>query len=93
MLVVMVMNGELAVRDEQGAEITYKAGEAFVETPGEYLEIGNAGAEVASVATAALLPKGAKLTTVQEGISTDQIPTGPTLLYQYTLAANSVAAP
>jgi quercetin dioxygenase-like cupin family protein len=93
MLVVMVMNGELTVRNEQGTETIYKAGEAFVETPGEYLEIGNAGADVASVSTAALLPKGAKLTTVKEGISTDQIPPGPTLLYQYTLAANSVAAP
>jgi quercetin dioxygenase-like cupin family protein len=93
MLVVTVRNGELTVRAEQGAETLYKPGESFVEEPGVYLEIGNAGAEVASVATAALLPKGAKLTTVQEGSSTDQIPPGPTLLYQYTLAANSVAAP
>jgi quercetin dioxygenase-like cupin family protein len=93
MLAVMVINGELTVRDEHGAEQKYKAGEAFIETPGEYLEIGNAGESVASVATAALLPTGAKLTTVKDGISTENIPPGPTLLYQYKLAGNSVAAP
>jgi quercetin dioxygenase-like cupin family protein len=93
MLAVMVMNGELTVRDEQGAEQKYKAGEVFIEAPGAYLEIGNAGESVASVATAALLPTGAKLTTVKEGISTEDIPPGPTLLYQYKLAGNSVPAP
>jgi hypothetical protein len=88
-----VTRGELTVRDDQGAEQIYKAGESFIETPGIYLEIGNAGESVASVATAALLPSGAKLTTVKDGISTDNAPPGPTLLYQYKLAAHSVAAP
>src|SRR5215207_5350448 len=37
MLLVTVLKGEQTVRDEQGAEKIYKAGEAFTETPGEYL--------------------------------------------------------
>ncbi|MEZ4861011.1 MAG: cupin domain-containing protein [Caldilineaceae bacterium] len=89
MLVVMVMNGELTVRDDQGAETIYKAGEAFVETPGTYLEIGNDGTDIASVSTAALLSKGAQLTTVKEGISTDKVPPGPELKHKYVLAGNS----
>ena len=93
MLLVTVTGGELTVRDEQGAEQTYKTGESFTETPGAFLEIGNAGESLTSVATVALLPTGEKLTTVKEGISTDKIPPGPTLLYQGKLAANSVAAP
>jgi quercetin dioxygenase-like cupin family protein len=93
MLVVMVINGDLTVRDEQGAEQVYTAGEAFVETPGVYLEIGNEGDSLASVSTAALIPAGEKLTTVKEGLSTDDIPPGPTLLYQYKLAAHSEVAP
>lgn len=93
MLVVMLMDGELTVRDEQGTEQIYKAGEAFIEEPGIYFEIGNAGDSVASVAVAGLIPMGEKLTTIKEGISTDNAPPGPTLLYQGELAGNSVAAP
>lgn len=92
-LVNMVMAGELTVRDDQGVEKTVPAGEVFIEVPGQYLEVGNAGDTLTSVASVALLPVGAKLTTVQEGISTDKIPPGPTLLYQYKLPAHSTAAP
>lgn len=88
MLVVMVMNGELTMRDEHGAA-SYKAGDSFIEMPGVYMEIGNDGDSLASVATAALLPAGAKLTTLKDGVSTDNVPPGPTLLYQYKLAAHS----
>jgi len=90
---VTVLDGELTVRDAQGTEQIYKAGESFLEHPGDFLEIGNAGEILAPVTVAALLPKGAKLTTVKEGISTDGAPPGPTVLYQAKLAANSVAAP
>jgi quercetin dioxygenase-like cupin family protein len=93
MLLVTVLNGEITVRDAQGVEQTYRAGESFMELPGVFLEVGNAGESLASVATAALLPAGAKLTTVKEGISTDTVPPGPTLLYQSKMAANSVVAP
>lgn len=92
-LLVTVLNGEQTVRDAQGAETIYKAGEAFTETPGEYLEIGNAGQELVTVSALALLPKGAKLSTTKEGVNTNNAPPGPTTLYQVRLAANSVATP
>ena len=92
-LLVTVLSGKLTVRDEQGSEKTYKANESFTETPGTYLEVGNAGQEKVTVSTAALLPKGAKLSTTKEGISTDKAPPGPTTVYQVRVAANSVAAP
>ncbi|MFN8441621.1 MAG: cupin domain-containing protein [Caldilineaceae bacterium] len=88
-LLVTVLNGEQTVRDEQGAEKVYKAGEAFIEIPGEYLEIGNAGQDLVTVSALALLPKGAKLSTTKEGISTDNAPPGPKTFYQMRLAANS----
>jgi quercetin dioxygenase-like cupin family protein len=92
-LLVTVLNGEQTVRDAQGAETIYKAGEAFTETPGEYLEIGNAGQELVTVSALALLPKGAILSTTQEGVNTNNAPPGPTTLYQVRMAANSVATP
>ncbi len=92
-LLVTVLNGEQTVRDEQGNEKTYKVGESFTETPGEYLEIGNAGETPVTVSAVALLPKGQKLSTTKEGVITDNAPPGPTTLYQFRLAANSVAAP
>ncbi len=88
-LLVMVLRGEQTVRAEQGEEQVYKAGESFIETPGEYLEIGNAGQELVTVSALALLPKGANLSTTKEGISTDNAPPGPTTLYQARLAAHS----
>lgn len=88
-LLVTVLNGEQTVRDEQGAEKTYKAGEAFIEIPGEYLEIGNAGETLTTVSALALLPKGATLSTTKEGVSTDNAPPGPTTLYKSVLAGHS----
>ncbi|MCB0063452.1 MAG: cupin domain-containing protein [Caldilineaceae bacterium] len=88
-LIVTVLNGEQTVRDEQGAEKTYKAGEAFTETPGKYLEIGNAGQALVTVSALALLPKGGTLTTTKEGVNTDNAPPGPTTLYKTVLAGNS----
>lgn len=88
-LLVTVLNGEQTVRNEQGAEKVYKAGEAFIEIPGEYLEIGNAGEALTTVSALALLPKGATLTTTKEGISTDNAPPGPTTLYKTVLSGHS----
>lgn len=88
-LLVTVLSGEQTVRDEQGTEKVYKAGEAFPETPGTYLEIGNAGQELVTVSALALLPKGAKLSTTKEGVSTDKAPPGPTTRYKTVLAGNS----
>lgn len=88
-LLVTVLNGEQTVRDDQGVEKIYKAGEAFIEIPGEYLEIGNAGEALTTVSALALLPKGATLSTTKEGISTDNAPPGPTTLYKTVLAGHS----
>lgn len=88
-LLVTVLNGEQTVRDDQGVEKIYKAGEAFIETPGEYLEIGNAGETLTTVSALALLPKGATLSTTKEGVNTDDAPPGPTTLYKTVLAGNS----
>ncbi len=88
-LLVSVLSGEQTVRDAQGAETIYKAGEAFIENPGEYLEIGNAGQDLVTVSALALLPKGEKLSTTKEGISTDKAPPGPTTLYKTVLAGHS----
>ncbi len=85
MLLVTVLKGEQTVRDAQGVEKVYKAGESFVEYPGEYLEIGNAGQDLVSVSAAALLPKGATLSTTKEGVSTDNAPPGPTTVYKTSL--------
>jgi quercetin dioxygenase-like cupin family protein len=88
-LLVTVLNGEQTVRDEHGVEKIYKAGEAFIEIPGEYLEIGNAGEKLTTVSALALLPKGATLSTTKEGVNTDNAPLGPTTLYKTVLAGNS----
>lgn len=69
--------GELTVRDSQGAEKKYKAGERFVETPGEYLAVGNVGGVKARLAVVALLPKGAVLTTNKDGATSQNPPPGP----------------
>jgi quercetin dioxygenase-like cupin family protein len=92
-LLVTVLTGEQTVRDEQGQETIYKAGESFIELPGTYLEIGNAGEEGVTVSALALLPKEAALSTTKEGINTADAPPGPTTRYQARLAANSVPAP
>lgn len=88
-LLVTVLSGEQTVRDDQGSEKVYKAGESFTEYPGEYLEIGNVGQDLVTVSALALLPKGATLSTTKEGISTDNAPPGPTTVYKTSLAANS----
>jgi quercetin dioxygenase-like cupin family protein len=88
-LLVTVLSGEQTVRDAQGVEKVYKAGESFTETPGEYLEIGNAGENLTTVSAVALLPKGIALSTTKEGISTDNAPPGPTTLHKHSLAGNS----
>lgn len=42
----------------------YSAGEAFIETSGECLEISNARESIASVSSVSVLPAGADLTTM-----------------------------
>ena len=64
--VVTVIEGEITVRLEDGTETTYAVGEMWVEQPGEFAEVGNAGDAPARVVATFLLPEGAELTTVRE---------------------------
>jgi len=77
-----VLEGELVVRNLNGVTLGYKAGDSFVETVGEYLSVGNISSAKTRVAAAALLPKGAVLTTNQDGTSSQNAPPGPTTVYR-----------
>lgn len=81
-VLVTVLEGETTVRDRQGAEKTYKAGESFTETPGTFLEVGNSGNVLTRNAALVLLPKGAQLTTTDSGATTQNAPPGPTTVYR-----------
>jgi quercetin dioxygenase-like cupin family protein len=71
-----VIEGEMSSRmvGVPGEEATYPAGATFFETPGEYMEVGNASSASARVMATALLPKGAPLTINREGESIDAYP-------------------
>jgi LPXTG-motif cell wall-anchored protein len=84
-LLISPQDGELTVRDSQGVEKKYKAGESFIETPGLYLEIGNTTTSVVHLVTAALLPKGAVLTTNKDGATSQNPPPGPTTIGRTTM--------
>ena len=81
-------DGELTVRDSKGVEKKYKAGDSFVETPGEYLEVGNVGSAKARVAAAVLLPKGAVLTTNKDGAISQNPPPGPTTIFRTQMSVS-----
>src|SRR5438477_587266 len=66
-LLVSPQDGEMTVRDSRGVETKYKTSASFVETPGEYLEVGNATSTGVHVAVVALLPNGGVLTTNKDG--------------------------
>jgi LPXTG-motif cell wall-anchored protein len=65
--VVTVLSGEMTVRHQDGQEQRFQTGESFVESPGEFLVVGNSTQTVASVGVVFLLPEGAPLTTVAAG--------------------------
>ena len=83
-VLVTVLEGEITERRE-GAEKVYKAGESWTEQAGAVHQAGNTTAAPARLAAVFLLPKGAKLTTAQETGSTEQLPPGPTPVYQSKL--------
>jgi LPXTG-motif cell wall-anchored protein len=85
-ILVSPQDGELTVRDSQGVEKKFKTGESFVETPGLYLEIGNASSSGVHVAVVALLPKGALLTTNKDGATSQNPPPGPTTIARTQMA-------
>jgi LPXTG-motif cell wall-anchored protein len=80
------LDGELTVRDSQGVEKKYKTGESFVETPGAFIEVGNAGSSAVRVSAVALLPKGGVLTTNKDGATSQNPPPGPTTIARTQMA-------
>jgi quercetin dioxygenase-like cupin family protein len=90
-----VVEGEMSARlaGMPATEKKYKPGETWVETPGEYMEAGNAGGAKARLLVTAILPKGAPLTTNQAGVGTQNPPPGPTTVYRTTLDAIRPGAP
>jgi quercetin dioxygenase-like cupin family protein len=78
-----VIDGEISTRmigmPEQdaalGQETTYQAGSTFFETPGEFMQVGNATATSARVMTTALLPMHAPLTIYRDGLTSNAYPT------------------
>src|ERR1700737_1764707 len=71
-----VIDGEISNKmvGMPGQEATFGAGSTFFETPGEYMQVGNASSASARVMATALLPKGAPLSINQDGVSVDAYP-------------------
>jgi quercetin dioxygenase-like cupin family protein len=90
-----VVEGDVAgrVAGMPATEERYKTGESFVETPGQYMEVGNPGSVKARVLVTAILPKGAAMTTTQAGVSTQTAPPGPTTLYRTMTEATRPVTP
>lgn len=81
---VTVLEGEMIVREEDGTETSYAAGESWREHPGHFAEVGNAADTDAQILVTFLLPKGAQLTTTKEAGSTTDLPPGPTVVHRST---------
>jgi quercetin dioxygenase-like cupin family protein len=77
-LYMTVIEGELSTRNmgTPGPADTYPAGSTFTADPGEYLELGNVGADDTRVIATVLLPKGVPLISDRSGSSSDA--SGPT---------------
>ena len=81
-----VIDGEISTRmvDMPGQEAVYPSGITFFETPGEYVQVGNASAASARVISTAMLPVGAPLSVDQEGFTvnayTGSDGSGPTIV-------------
>ena len=77
---VRVLEGEMT-RRIGSAEDVFRAGEGWVETPGDVHAAGNAGGALARVQATFLLSQGAPLTTVA-GTPSAGAPPGPVTSYQ-----------
>lgn len=64
--VVLVLEGEMTTRDEEGNEATFGVGETWDEAAGHRHMAGNETGADARVLFTALLPEGEDLTTVYE---------------------------
>ncbi len=87
---VRVLEGEMT-RRTRGVDDTFRAGEGWVETPGDVHAAGNAGPATARVLVTFLLPTGAPLTTV-EGTPSAAAPPGPTTSFQSRRTGVATAA-
>jgi len=74
----LVLEGEITQRMEGQPDKVYKPGETFLETPGVYFAVANAGSVPARLSVGFLLPKGATLTTAQQTATVTAVPQ-PTL--------------
>ncbi len=77
-----VLAGEMSDTVEGHAEQLFKAGQSWIEQPGEYAVISNKASTTARVAAVTLLPKGAALTTAKGGPPTANPPPGPKTITQ-----------
>lgn len=80
LVLVRVLEGEMT-RRAHGTDDTFRAGEGWVETPGDIHAAGNDGDVPARVLVTFLLPAGAPLTRV-EGVPSEAAPPGPTTSFQ-----------
>jgi quercetin dioxygenase-like cupin family protein len=87
-----ILDGEVTLRQD-GAERTFKPGEMWSDHPGVVHAAGNAGPAPARLLVVFVLPNGAPLTTVQPAGGTQQLPPGPTAVYQTTIELASLPAP
>jgi len=62
-VLVTVLSGEITLK-EKGAEVVKKAGESWIEKPGDEHSVINAGTATVRVVVSMLLPKGAEATTL-----------------------------
>jgi quercetin dioxygenase-like cupin family protein len=90
---VTVLEGELTLR-VNGMDHVYKAGESWVELPGDDHPhaVGNRGTVKASGVATTLLPKGATETTNIGSVSTPA-PPGPTVVYEATYENVTMTGP
>jgi quercetin dioxygenase-like cupin family protein len=71
-----VIEGEIYTRNVAvpDQDATYEAGSTFVETPGDYVQVGNASTVSARVVSTALLPINAPLTIYRDGVTSNAFP-------------------
>jgi quercetin dioxygenase-like cupin family protein len=86
-----VLEGELTL-NENDTEQLFKAGEGWSDTPDQLHAAGNAGTENARLLVTFFLPAGAQLTTVHEQEGSNELPPGPTKIYEMKTQAKDVAA-
>lgn len=89
---VTVLSGEMTVRGDTGEQV-YGVGDHWMEQPGEHHVAGNATGETARVLAVWLLPQGNALTSVENSTPTDDLPPGPTLVYETRAPGISLSGP